>query len=191
MDISRRKFLIGGGIAAVGLAIPGTQSSASDFDSPEIRTKGLKATTTICPFCAVGCSMIVHAKDGKIVNIEGDETSPINRGSLCSKGSAMFQIANNDRRLKKVMHRAPGSEKWEEKSWDWTLDRIAVLMKETRDRTFRKKEINKKNGKEYKVNRTEGIAIFGGAGLDNEECYLESKFARSMGVVYLEHQARL
>jgi len=191
MDISRRKFLIGGGIAAAGLAIPGNPADAGNFDSPELRTKGLKTTTTICPFCAVGCSMIVHVKDGKIVNIEGDEASPINRGSLCSKGGAMFQVANNERRLKKVMYRAPGSEKWEEKSWDWALDRIAKLMKETRDRTFKEKETNKKDGKEYKVNRTEGIAIFGGAGLDNEECYLESKFARSIGVVYLEHQARL
>jgi anaerobic selenocysteine-containing dehydrogenase len=191
MDISRRKFLIGSGIAAAGLAIPGKSADASNFDSPELRTKGLKTTTTICPFCAVGCSMIVHVKDGKVVNIEGDEASPINQGSLCSKGSAMFQIANNERRLKKVMYRAPGSEKWEEKSWDWALDRIAKLMKETRDRTFKQKETNKKDGKEYKINRTEGIAIFGGAGLDNEECYLESKFARSMGVVYLEHQARL
>ena len=135
--------------------------------------------------------MIVHVKDGKVINIEGDEASPINRGSLCSKGGAMFQIANNERRLNKVMHRAPGSDKWEEKTWDWSLDRIAELMKETRDRTFKETEINKKDNKEYRVNRTEGMAIFGGAGLDNEECYLESKFARSMGVVYLEHQARL
>jgi formate dehydrogenase major subunit len=135
--------------------------------------------------------MIVHVKDGKVVNIEGDESSPINQGSLCSKGEAMFQLANNEKRLQKVMHRAPGSEKWEEKSWDWALDRIAELMKETRDRTFKLKETNKKDGNQYTVNRTGAIAVFGGAGLDNEECYLESKFARSMGIVYLEHQARL
>jgi anaerobic selenocysteine-containing dehydrogenase len=191
MDISRRKFIIGGGVAAAGLAISEKTADASNFDSPELRTKGLKTTTTVCPFCAVGCSMIVHVKDGKVVNIEGDESSPINQGSLCSKGEAMFQVANNERRLQKVMYRAPGSEKWEEKSWDWALDRISKLMKETRDRTFKLTEINKKDGNQYTVNRTEGIAIFGGAGLDNEECYLESKFARSMGVVYLEHQARL
>jgi anaerobic selenocysteine-containing dehydrogenase len=191
MDISRRKFIIGGGVAAAGLAISEKTAGASNFDSPELRTKGLKTSTTVCPFCAVGCSMIVHVKDGKVVNIEGDESSPINQGSLCSKGEAMFQVANNERRLQKVMYRAPGSEKWEEKSWDWALDRISKLMKETRDRTFKLKEINKKDGNQYTVNRTEGIAIFGGAGLDNEECYLESKFARSMGVVYLEHQARL
>ncbi len=191
MKISRRQFLIGAGVAAAGGALAKEQAEASSIDTPELRTKGLKTTTTICPFCAVGCSMIVHAKDGKVVNIEGDDKSPINQGSLCSKGSAMFQIANNDRRLKKVMYRAPGSSRWEEKSWDWALDRIARLMKDTRDRTFKMKEVGKKDGKEYTINRTEGMAIIGGAGLDNEECYLESKFARSMGVVFLEHQARL
>lgn len=191
MKISRRQFLIGAGVAAAGGALAREQAEAAGIDSPELRTKGLKTTTTICPFCAVGCSMIVHAKDGKVVNIEGDDKSPINQGSLCSKGSAMFQIANNDRRLKKVMYRAPGSSRWEEKSWDWALDRIARLMKDTRDRTFKTREISKKDGKEYTINRTEGMAVIGGAGLDNEECYLESKFARSMGVVFLEHQARL
>ncbi len=191
MKISRRQFLIGAGVAAAGGALAGEQADAAGIDAPELRTKGLKTTTTICPFCAVGCSMIVHVKDGKVVNIEGDDKSPINQGSLCSKGSAMFQVANNDRRLKKVMYRAPGSSKWEEKSWDWALDRIARLMKDSRDRTFKTKEISKKDGKQYTINRTEGMAIIGGAGLDNEECYLESKFARSMGVVFLEHQARL
>ncbi len=191
MDISRRQFLIGGGLAAAGVVAKAKPGEAKDFDSPELRIKGLKMTTTVCPFCAVGCSMTVHVKDGKIVNIEGDDESPINRGSLCSKGEAMFQVANNERRLTKVMYRAPGSDRWEEKSWDWALDRIARLMKETRDRTFRTSETNPGDGKEYRVNRTEGMAMLGGAGLDNEECYLVSKFARSAGIVYLEHQARL
>ena len=191
MDISRRQFLIGGSLAAAGLAANAKSGETKDCDSADLRTKGSNTTTTVCPFCAVGCSMIVHVKDGSVENIEGDDESPINRGSLCSKGEAMFQVANNDRRLKKVMYRAPGSDRWEEKPWDWALERIAQLMKETRDRTFRLSEKNDKDGKEYRVNRTEGMAILGGAGLDNEECYLLSKFARSMGIVYLEHQARL
>lgn len=191
MRISRREFLIGGTAAASGLAISGKQAAARELDSPELRTKGLKTTTTVCPFCAVGCGMIVHVKDGKVVNIEGDEQSPINKGSLCSKGEALFQVANNERRLQKVMYRSPFSDKWEEKSWDWALERIAKLMKETRDRTFKPKETNKKEGRQYTVNRTESMVYLGGAGLDNEECYLLSKFVRSLGVVFLEHQARL
>ena len=188
--ISRRQFLIGG-VAAAGLAISGKPAEADNFDSPELRTKGLNTTTTVCPFCGVGCGMIVSVKDGKIVNIEGDNLDPINQGALCSKGEALFQVANNDRRLRKVMYRAPGSDRWEEKSWEWALDRIARRMKETRDRTFKSKEVNKKDSTEYTVNRTERVAILGGASLDNEECYLLSKFARSMGIVCLEHQARL
>lgn len=191
MGISRRQFLIGGGLAAAGLAGKAKPGEASGIDSPQSRIKGLKSTTSICPFCAVGCGMVVHVKDGKIVNIEGDAKHPINQGSLCSKGSAMYQIANNERRLNKVMYRAPGSDAWQEKSWDWALDRIARLMKDTRDRTFKLSETNPKDGKTYRVNRTEGMAMLGGAGLDNEECYLLSKFSRSTGFAFLEHQARL
>jgi formate dehydrogenase major subunit len=190
MGMSRREFLRGGALAAAGVALTGRQGEAN-ADAPQMRTKGLKSSTTICPYCAVGCGLVVHTKDNKIVNIEGDPQHPINEGSLCSKGSSLFQVAVNDRRLQMVMYRAPGSDKFEEKSWDWALDRIALRMKETRDKTFKQKEINKKDNKEYVVNRAEGMAFFGGAGLDNEECYLWSKFSRAMGVAQLEHQARL
>jgi formate dehydrogenase major subunit len=189
MAISRRQFLQGGA-AAAGVALTGTAGEAS-VDSPMMRTKGLKSSTTICPFCAVGCGLIVHTRDGRVVNIEGDPQHPINQGALCSKGGSLFQVANNERRLQKVMYRAPGSDKFEEKSWDWALERIARNMKESRDKSFRKTELNKKDNREYVVNRTDGMAFFGGAGLDNEECYLWSKFARAMGVGQLEHQARL
>lgn len=190
MAVSRRQFLQGGA-AAAALALTGKKAHAREADSPQLRTKGLKSSTTICPFCAVGCGLVVHTKNGKIVNIEGDTEHPINQGALCSKGSALFQVANNDKRLQKVMYRAPGSDKFEPKSWDWALGRITQLMKETRDKSFKATEINKKDNKEYVVNRTEGMAFLGGAGLDNEECYLWSKFARAMGVANLEHQARI
>jgi formate dehydrogenase major subunit len=188
MGISRRNFLKGGGLAAGALALAGKPAQAS-IDAPELRTKGLQTSTTVCPYCAVGCGMVVHTKDGRIVNIEGDPEHPINQGALCSKGSALFQVANNERRLNKVQYRAPGSDKWEEKSWEWSMDRIAHLMQESRDRHFVATET--KDGKEYVVNRNEGMAFLGAAALDNEECYLWSKFARAMGVAYLEHQARI
>ena len=188
MDVSRRNFLKGSGLAAGSLALTGKVAQSGEIPA-EMRTKGLKHTTTICPFCAVGCGMIVHTKDGKIVNIEGDTEHPINQGALCSKGSALFQVANNEHRLTKVQYRAPKSDHWEEKSWDWAMDRIAKLMKETRDRNFVKQETI--DGATYTVNRNQGMAMLGGAALDNEECYLLSKFARAMGVGYLEHQARI
>jgi len=189
MGISRRQFLQGGVLAAAGTALAG--KGEASVDSPELRTKGAATSTTICPFCAVGCGLVVSTKNGKVINIEGDPKHPINQGSLCSKGSSMFQVAVNDRRLQKVMYRAPGSATFEEKSWDWALDRISLLMKETRDTTFKHTELNTKDNRQYVVNRTDGMAFFGGAGLDNEECYLWSKFARAMGVGQLEHQARL
>ncbi len=190
MGISRRNFLKGSGLAAGTLAVTGKPAQAG-VDSERLRIKGLQTSTTICPYCAVGCGMIVSRNyaNGKIVNIEGDPDHPINRGALCSKGSALFQVANNERRLTKVQYRAAGSDKWEEKSWDWAMERIARLMKESRDRNFVHKET--RDGREYVVNRNEGMAFLGAAALDNEECYLWGKFARAMGVSYLEHQARI
>lgn len=190
MAISRRAFLKGGAVAAGAVALNNTPAEAS-ADAPETRIKGVKSSTTICPYCAVGCGLLVHTKNGKVINIEGDPNHPINEGALCSKGSSLFQVANNERRLQKVMYRAPGSDKFVEKSWDWALDRISQRMKETRDKSFKISELNKKDNKEYVVNRTEGMAFFGGAGLDNEECYLWTKFSRAMGIGQLEHQARL
>ena len=189
MSISRRNFFKIAGGAVAGIATTSGDGIAS-VDSAVLRTRGAKTSTTICSFCAVGCGMIVQVKDGKVINIEGDPDHPINRGALCSKGDALFQIPNSDLRLKTVKYRAAGASAWEEKSWDWALDRIAGLMKDSRDRKFRISEKGT-DGRDYLVNRNEGMTILGGAGLDNEECYLLSKFARSSGVVYLEHQARL
>ena len=188
MDVSRRNFLKGAGLTAGSLAVTSKPAQAA-IDKPGLRIKGLQTSTTICPYCAVGCGLLVHTKDGKVVNIEGDPEHPINQGSLCSKGSALFQVANNERRLTKVQYRAPKSDRWEEKSWDWAMQRIATLMKETRDRNFVTQE--QIDGKTYTVNRNDGMAMIGAAALDNEECYLLGKFARAMGVGYLEHQARI
>ncbi|GAG26675.1 unnamed protein product, partial [marine sediment metagenome] len=132
------------------------------------------------------CALIVSASNGKIINIEGDPDHPINQGSLCSKGEALIQVANNERRLTTVKYRAPNSDHWEEKSWDWALPEIAKRIKKTRDENWISKD---KKGSV--VNRVEALAGLGGAALDNEECYLWSKLARALGIVYLEHQARI
>jgi formate dehydrogenase major subunit len=133
----------------------------------------------------VGCGAIVAAENGKVVNIEGDPDHPINQGALCPKGSAMYQIANNEHRLSKVLYRAPYSYDWEEVPWDWAIERIARNIKNTRDSNWTEKQGGKL------VNRIEAIAQLGGAPLDNEECYLLSKMARALGIVYLEHCARI
>ena len=183
MQLNRRDFIKGGLVAGAGLGLLGRRARGGE--KPTLRVRGAKESTTICPYCAVGCGAIVSAQDGKITNIEGDPDHPINRGALCSKGAAMYQIANNPRRLTKVRYRAPNADHWEERPWSWAVQRIAKLIKKTRDETFQERE------RGLTVNRTMGIAGLGGAALDNEECYAYSKLARALGLVYLEHQARI
>jgi formate dehydrogenase major subunit len=155
----------------------------------------LKSSTvapTICPYCGVGCGALMHSRIEKgklrVINLEGDPDHPINRGSLCSKGNAIFQVHDDPghKRLRYVEYRAPGAIKWERKTWSWALKEIAKRIRAMREASF-----VEKNAAGQTVNRTEGIACMGGAALDNEECYLLSKWARSLGLVYIEHQARI
>jgi anaerobic selenocysteine-containing dehydrogenase len=180
---TRRQFLKGltTGTVAIGAL---TQSGCGPA-IPPLKTRGATATTTICPFCGVGCGQVVSTRDGKVINIEGDPGHPISEGTLCSKGAAGIQVVNNSRRLQKVLYRKPQGTTWEEKTWDWALERIAARVKETRDKTF-KTSIDGRV-----VNRTEAIACLGGSALDNEEAYLLVKLMRALGLVYVEHQARL
>jgi formate dehydrogenase major subunit len=152
---------------------------------PPLKTAGATTTTTVCPFCGVGCGQVVATTNAGVLNIEGDPGHPISEGTLCSKGASAIQVVNNPRRLQKVLYRKPGGTAWEETTWDWALPRIAAKVKETRDKTFR----TAVDGRA--VNRTEAIACLGGSALDNEEAYLLVKLMRSLGLVYLEHQARL
>jgi formate dehydrogenase major subunit len=155
----------------------------------EFKIKYTTEGTTICPYCAVGCGMIAHWRDEdgrrRLVNLEGDADHPINGGALCSKGSSLFQVHANDLRLSKVLYRAPRSDHWEEKDWDWAIGRMTEKIKATRDASFQ----TDVDG--VIVNRTPAIAGLGGAALDNEECYLWTKLGRALGLVYLDHCARL
>lgn len=203
MDISRRDFLkLSGGTAIAGAVSVGLSPGEASAQEKELRIKGSKETKTICSFCSVGCGIIVHSKDGKVINTEGDPEHPINEGTLCSKGASLYQIVNNPARLTKPRYRAPGASEWKEVEWDWALDEIAKRIKKTRDRTFKltsKSKVKEKqpDGKEvevekdFTVNRTDGIAHVGSACLDNEECYMLQKVLRSWGLVYIEHQARI
>jgi anaerobic selenocysteine-containing dehydrogenase len=180
---TRRQFLKGLTTGAVAIGAL-TQAGCAPA-IPPLKTRGATNTTTVCPFCGVGCGQVVSTRNGKVINIEGDPGHPISEGTLCSKGASAIQVVNNPRRLQKVLYRKPHGTAWEEKSWDWALERIAARVKETRDKTF-KTSIDGKV-----VNRTEAIACLGGSALDNEEAYLLVKLMRALGLVYIEHQARL
>jgi formate dehydrogenase major subunit len=200
MGVSRRNFLklSGSGFAAATLGISLAPVEAKAEDLP---IRYAKETTTICPYCSVGCGMIVHTLGGKVINVEGDPDHPINEGSLCPKGASVYQLRDNPARVTKPMYRAAGADKWQEVSWDWALDEIAKKVKKTRDASFQPTSKIKVKEKvagveverevEAVVNRTMGIASVGSAALDNEECYLYQKFLRGLGLVYIEHQARI
>lgn len=201
MGLSRRDFLkISGGSLLAGSA--GVSLEPAKAEAEGLKIKNAKETTTICPYCAVGCGIMVYTSGGKVINTEGDPNHPINEGALCSKGSSVYQLINNPTRLTRPKYRAPGSAEWKEVEWDWALDEIAKRIKDTRDRTFKGKSKSKVKEKqpdgkevevekEFVVNRMDSIAHVGSAALDNEECYMLQKLLRSWGLVYIEHQARI
>src|SRR2546425_9251938 len=160
-------------------------SNESREKAPRIREA--KVAHSVCPYCSVGCSLNVYVKDGKVLDIEGNPDSPINRGTLCPKGAATFQYTVNPSRLRQVLYRAPYSDHWEVKSLDWAMEQIAQRVKKTRDETFIERL---PDGRE--VNQTVGIASLGGATLDNEENYLIKKLLNAgLGIVSIENQARI
>lgn len=187
MELSRRDFLKLSGASTGGLLLPAGFAATAVAEGvvfPLHKTTG--ETPTVCPYCAVGCGMVVGANAGKVVNIEGDPDHPISRGALCSKGATLSQLANSDQRVVKPQYRAPNSDKWEEVEWDWALENIARKVKDTRDEHFVETDDQGRL-----VNRLEAIAHVGSAAIDNEECSILVKMMRSLGLVYLEHQARI
>jgi formate dehydrogenase major subunit len=194
MRVNRREFIQISGAAAAGLALSSCAGKGGLFAPARGQAKALqiqdaKETITICPYCAVGCGAIVHtSKRGKkrAINIEGDPDHVINRGSLCSKGASLRQLAENSERITTPLYRAPYAKEWKKVSWDWALTKIAEKVKTTRDATFQAR-----NAKGQIVNRTMGIASVGSAALDNEECWIYQALLRAAGLVYVEHQARI
>jgi formate dehydrogenase major subunit len=207
--VTRRDFLrgsAGGGFALGGLLALGTDLRAAQAEVHTLRIANAREVPSVCPYCAVGCGQIVSVRKGedglkKIINIEGNPESPISRGTLCPKGAATYQLAVNPLRMTKVLYRPKGGTAWEEKPLDWAMDRIAHLVKETRDRTFveerdtdlKGQPLKDKDGKQVKkrVNHTLAIASLGGATMDNEWNYVQAKLMRALGVVYIENQARI
>ena len=150
------------------------------------RIAGLKATESVCPFCAVGCGQVVYTRDGELVDIEGNARSPINQGTLCPKGSASRQLVQQPNRLTKVLYRRPHGTEWEELELEQAMDMIADRLVQARERGWQDHD---REGR--RVDRTLGFAHLGGATLDNEENYLIKKCFTAMGAVQIENQARI
>jgi formate dehydrogenase major subunit len=192
MAFSRREFLKA---SAAGLA-PGTALGSlvglgatlvpATARAQQLRIKEAKATPSVCPYCSVGCATIVHTIDDEIVNIEGDKRSPHSEGCLCPKGAAIYQLHKNPNRATKVLHRKPGATRWEEVELEWAMNRVAALVKKTRDETFVERLADG-----TPVNHTTAIFSLGGATLDNEWNHMQQKLMRGIGVVAIENQARI
>ena len=191
MSISRRTFLkfTTGAVSCSLFSGLGIDLKPVMAHAEVLKFSKTTVTTTICAYCAVGCGLLVHTADGgngRSVNIEGDPDHPVNEGALCAKGAGLKHIAENNARPKKPMYRAPGSSEWKEVDWSWAYKEIAKRVKDTRDATF-----TMKNEKGETVNRTEAIVSLGSAALDNEECWTLQAMQRALGLVHIEHQARI
>jgi len=189
-SVTRREWLRVAAGGSVGLALGGL------LDLPKVRAAtqefklaNVREFTTSCNFCSCGCGMIAAVREGKLITMEGDYDHIVNRGSLCVKGISMFATHASPNRLRTPRYRAPGSDRWEEISWDDAVGRIAEKIRKTRDATWVATE--KLGDAEVPVNRTDAIAFMGGAQNTNEECYLFQKAARLLGMPFVEHQARL
>jgi formate dehydrogenase major subunit len=193
--VTRRKFLKVGVAGAGALAVSGLGFEVAHAESTKVkqnlRIAGAQEMHSICPYCAVGCSLVAYTRqnsDGstQLLQIEGDPDSPVNEGRLCPKGATAMQLAVSPRRVESPQYRAPGSRSWTSISWEDMLNRIASNIKSSRDATFVTTD-----GNGNTVNRCEGIAFAGGAAFSSEEGYFATKLMRGLGLVHLEQQARV
>ena len=192
MNPTRRSFLkIGAGTAVA--SVLGFDLKAAYAESKELKIARTTETRSTCPYCAVSCGIIIHTIGDKaknvtaqVVHVEGDPDHPINRGTLCPKGASLEQDILNPRRLLKPQVRRPGSDHWEDIAWAQAIEEIGQRVKKTRDDTFIEKDSQGRT-----VNRCESMAWIGGCTDTNEFNYLVVKTMRSLGLTYIENQARV
>jgi formate dehydrogenase major subunit len=193
MAISRRAFLQTSLAGGAALTAFGFDIAPLHAQAKTLKISHTSETRSTCPYCSVSCGVIIHTLGDKaknampqVVHVEGDPDHPINRGTLCPKGASLEQEISNPRRLIKPQVRRPGSDHWEDIGWDQALAEISRRVKDTRDATFVERDPRGRV-----VNRCEGIAFTGGCTDTNEFNYLAVKTMRSLGVCYLENQARV
>ena len=193
MGVSRRTFIKAGLTGGIGVSAFGFNVAPVYAQAQALKIQRTSETRSTCPYCSVSCGVIIHTLGDKsknstpqVVHVEGDPDHPINRGTLCPKGASLQQDIVNERRLTKPQVRRPGSDHWEDISWDDAVNEIARLIKKTRDETFVERSASGQT-----VNRLETISWAGGCTDTNEFNYLAVKAMRSLGIVNLETQARV
>jgi formate dehydrogenase major subunit len=194
MQPTRRQFLKAGTIGGVAVSVLGFDLSPAHAEVRELKIARTTETRSTCPYCSVSCGVIIHTLGDRarnvtptVVHVEGDPDHPINQGTLCPKGITLKHNIVNDRRLTTVQYRAPGSTRWEERSWDWAIDRIARLVKDTRD-----SKLVERDAAGRTVNALTALGVIGGCTDANEVNYLLVKaFRAGLGVIPIEQQARI
>ena len=195
-DLSRRR-LLGRSLASTAVAAMaalGIDLRPAQARAWTLRIAEAKQYPSVCPYCAVGCDTLIYAKDGVILDIEGDPNSPINQGTLCPKGAAIYQLHVNSNRMTQVLYRRPGGTQWETLGLDEAMDMVAERVKKTRDETFQEtyQGTNADGQSEEKIQMaTTAIFSLGGATIDNEWNHIQQKLMRGLGVVPIENQARI
>jgi formate dehydrogenase major subunit len=192
VNVSRRSFLAGSA-TALGITALGFDPQPLEAASQQLKIREAREYKTVCPYCAVGCGTIayVHGSGGlntqrTVIHVEGDPDSPINGGTLCPKGAAQMQLAVSPRLEHTPKLRRAGSSEWEDVGWDEAMTWFARRFKDSRDRTFVERD---EQGRI--VNRCEGIGWLGSATVANEDAYFITKTMRAMGLMYIDHQARI
>ena len=191
-SLDRRQFLQSGAGAALVTAF-GFDLSLAAAQVRELKISRTTQTRSVCPYCAVGCSIVLHTLGDKarnvmpaLVHVEGDPDSPINRGTLCSKGISLRQFVDNDRRLTHPLYRAAGASEWTTISWEEAIERMARRIKDARDAGFEERD-----DEDRVVNRLSNVAMIGGCTDTNEINFLLGKLRFALGIQAYENQARL
>jgi formate dehydrogenase major subunit len=192
--MNRREFIRNATTGGVAISVLGFDLAPALAQVRELKIARTTETRSTCPYCSVSCGVIIHTLGDKsrnvtpsVVHVEGDPDHPINQGALCPKGITLKQNIVNDRRLTTVKYRAPGSRVWDDKPWDWAIDRIARLVKDARDT-----HLIEKDARGHTINALTSVGVIGGCTDTNEANYLLVKaFRAGLGVIPIEQQARI
>jgi formate dehydrogenase major subunit len=194
MDPSRRQFLKLSTLGGTAVSLLGFDLRPAYAQARELKIARTTETRSTCPYCSVSCGVIIHTLGDRsrnvtptVVHVEGDPDHPINQGALCPKGITLKHNIVNERRLTKVLYRAPGTREWQEKPWDWTIDRIARLVKQARD-----EKLITSDEQGRAINALTSVGVIGGCTDTNEVNYLLVKaFRAGLGIIPLEQQSRI